>query len=86
MIYERPMSTAQEPAVVSRDVDLDFENEIAVGRRKLRKSGSSIVLTIPRGILDAVDFEVDDQIELEADFQGDEIRLRKASAPDIDSE
>ena len=74
------MSSTPESASVSRGVKIDYENEQLDGHRKLRESGSSVVLTIPQDMLDAVGFEPGDQIHLSADFQGDEIRLRKADA------
>lgn len=72
------MSSTLQDIDVSRGVSHDYENEELEGYRKLRISGSSTVLTIPQEMLDAVGFEEGDQIRLSADFQGDEIRLRKA--------
>lgn len=65
---------------MGRKVEIDRENQMIRGTRTLRESGSSSVVTIPNEIIQAVGFENGDDIELEADMFGDEIRLRKVES------
>lgn len=67
---------------MGRKVEIDRENKKIRGTRTLRESGSSSVVTIPNEIIQAVGFENGDDIELEADMFGDEIRLRKVESDD----
>lgn len=67
---------------MGRKVEIDRENQMIRGTRTLRESGSSSVVTIPNEIIQAVGFENGDDIELEADMFGDEIRLRKVESDD----
>ena len=60
----------------SRKVDIDSENREVRAARKLRRSGGSTVITVPPEMVDLVDLEHGDQLELEAEWSGEEIRLR----------
>jgi len=66
----------------SRKVDIDSENKEVRAARKLRRSGGSTVITVPPEMVDLVDLEHGDQLELEAEWSGDEIRLRVADCDD----
>lgn len=68
---------------MGRKVEIDRESQTIRATRDLRASGGSTVLSIPDEVLQSVGFEEGDQIGIEADMFGDEIRLRKR--PDDDS-
>jgi len=71
------MGTLQSLHAMGNGVDVDPDEEVMRATRKLRKSGGSIVVSIPPTMLQSVEFEEDDELLLEADWKGDEIRLRK---------
>jgi antitoxin component of MazEF toxin-antitoxin module len=58
-------------------VSIDPERSTVSAERRIRQSGNSNVLTIPRQMLESVGFERGDDIELEADMDSKEIVLRK---------
>lgn len=72
------MSQSRQAPPMGRKVEIDRENQEIRATRDLRSSGGSTVLTIPDEILQSVGFEEGDQIEIQADMFGDEIRLRKS--------
>lgn len=74
-------TTTQLPGMV-HGVDIDKEDKEVRARRKLRKSGGSTVVTIPPEMLDLLDFELGDNVELEAEIFGDEMRLRVVDCDD----
>lgn len=61
---------------MGRGVEIDKDDKEVSARRKLRESGGSTVVTIPPEMLDLIDIEPGDQVELQAEMFGDEIRLR----------
>lgn len=64
---------------MGRKVEIDRENQTIHATRDLRASGGSTVVSIPDEILQSVGFEQGDELEIEADMFGDEIRLRQVS-------
>lgn len=71
------MAVAKSVLDMGRRVNIDIENGVVTGERKLRDSGNSTVLTIPPEILDVADLEAGDEIEIQADMQSGEITIRK---------
>lgn len=71
------MGATQALTHMSNGVDVDPETNTIRGERKLRESGNSVVLTIPREILSAVGFTPDDRVEISAEMGGDEIVIRE---------
>ena len=72
------MSSTPELTHMGRRVQIDHDEQSIRAHRTLRSSGGSTVLTIPGEVLESVGFEPGDEIEIEAEMFGDEIRLRKA--------
>ncbi|GAA1280275.1 hypothetical protein GCM10009646_79140 [Streptomyces aureus] len=64
---------------MGRKVEIDRESQTIRATRSLRESGSSSVVTIPNEVIQSVGFEHGDNIAIEADMFGDEIRLRRVS-------
>jgi len=60
---------------MGNSVDIDRDEGKMRATRTLRASGGSIVLTMPRELLDNVGFDEGDELVLEADMLGDEIKL-----------
>jgi antitoxin component of MazEF toxin-antitoxin module len=65
-------------------VDVDPDEGVVRATRPLRKSGGSTVISFPPEMLQSVAFEEDDELVLEADWGGDEIRLRKVESDDTE--
>lgn len=62
---------------MGRKVEIDRENQKIRAARDLRSSGGSTVLSIPDEILQSVGFHEGDEMRIEAEMFGDEIRIRK---------
>lgn len=63
-------------------VDVDPDEGVMRATRKLRISGGSTVISFPPEMLQSVGFEEGDELLLEADWGGDEIRLRRVEEGD----
>jgi len=59
-------------------VEFDAENRVAYTRRRIGKSGNSLVVRIPPQILEVADLEHGDQVELVADMDGGTITIQRA--------
>jgi len=69
---------------MGNSVDIDREEGKMRATRTLRQSGGSIVLTMPRELLDNVGFEDGDELVLEADMLGDELTVSAIDVEDGD--
>lgn len=69
---------------VSDRVRFDKDGQRMIATRKLRQSGSSMVVSIPPQILDASGLEAGDELAIVADVQGHEIVLSRIDRADID--
>lgn len=77
------MSQVETSRGMGNGVEIDRENNTVVATRKLRESGNSVVLTLPRGVVQGAGLVVGDEVELSADMISGEITLRKVeSGPD----
>lgn len=70
---------------MGRRVEVDKDEKVIRAIRPLRESGGSNVVTIPPEMIDLADFEVGDDVELQAEMFGDEIRVRVVQ-PDADGD
>jgi len=75
-MYVRHMASTPHSTSVTRKVEIDGERQEVRATRALRQSGGSTVVTIPPEMVDLLDLELGDDLELEAEWSGDEIRLR----------
>lgn len=58
-------------------VQVDTEKGEATAVRPLRKSGNSVVVSIPPELLHQAGFVVGDEVDVVAGFEGGEISLRR---------
>jgi len=65
-------------------VDIDPDEGVMRASRALRKSGGSTVVSLPPEMLQSVGFGEGDELLIEADWGGDEIRLQRVDAEDVD--
>lgn len=72
------MASANTQSLMGRGVDINFDEDTAVANRPLRKSGGSIVLTIPPDMLRALEWDRGDDVQIFADWERGEIRLQLA--------
>ena len=72
------MSMATKSLDMRDRARVDAEEGIVIAERKIRSSGNSTVLTIPPQVLDVAGLEAGDGVEISADLETGEIRLRKA--------
>jgi len=70
------MSTDARHTDGTRKGESDGDKQEVRAKRALRRSGGSTVVTIPPEMVDLLDIELGDDVELEAEMFGDEIRLR----------
>lgn len=61
-------------------VEFDSDEEEIRTRRPLRRSGNSVVVSLPPELLRAARFEVGDELIVAAGFGGGEIQLRHPSS------
>lgn len=66
-------------------IDIDTDAEESRATRKVRESGNSVVVSIPRTLLREADFLVGDDVEVAASFDGGSIVIRSADASDDDA-
>jgi antitoxin component of MazEF toxin-antitoxin module len=62
---------------MSMAIDIDPDTNTVRAERSLRSSGSSTVISFPPQILQALNLEVNDDVEIVADWEKDEIRIKK---------
>jgi antitoxin component of MazEF toxin-antitoxin module len=67
---------------MSNGVSVDPEEGVVKGTRKLRKSGDSIVVTLPAQVVETAEFEIGEMLTVAASFEGDEIAVTSASEED----
>lgn len=58
-------------------VEVDYENGTVTAIRTLRKSGGSVVLTIPPEVVDIINAEIGDDFTLFAEHGSEEITIKK---------
>lgn len=66
-------------------IDIDSDAEESRATRKVRKSGNSVVVSLPRTLLREADFLVGDEVEVAASFDGGSIVIRPADASGDDA-
>ena len=59
---------------------VDTDREVTWDTRPLRKSGNSVVVSIPPEVLETAGLERGDTIELSAPFEGGKITVTKSDA------
>ncbi|QHS17959.1 hypothetical protein GWK26_12810 [haloarchaeon 3A1-DGR] len=62
-------------------VEVNPEENEARCQRELRKSGNSIVVSLPPQLLEQAGFELGDEVLVAAGFEGGEISIRQEKAP-----
>lgn len=61
---------------MSMSVQINPQTETVRATRSLRKSGSSVILTIPPEVLQSLDLDSGDTLEIEGDWGDGEMRVR----------
>ena len=64
------------------DVDVDTELQEMRAERTVQKSGNSTVVPLPPAILREAGFNLGDEVNVTASFDGQEIRIRKENHED----
>lgn len=59
-------------------VDINPQTTTVTANRKLRKSGGSVVVSIPRELIQSLDWEIGDDLRLEADWSASEMKVNKS--------
>lgn len=61
---------------MSNGVDVDRETNTIFGYRKLRESGDSLVVTIPREVVAAAGLDVDEFVSISANMDDNQVIIR----------
>lgn len=74
------MAEVQRLPFMGNGVDIDREDEVMRATRTVRRSGGSMVVTVPREMLENVGWEEGDDVILEAEMLGDQICIKELDA------